>query len=85
MLNHTNASTQLTVDKHGNVNISSSGPIEANSEVFINYGAHDDLFLFVEYGFILTFENPYNFIRMDEYLDFDKEVAEILKFSGFHG
>lgn len=38
--------------------------VNANEQVFISYGPHDNAFLLCEYGFILD-DNPYNYVAMD--------------------
>lgn len=52
------------------------GPFE---QVFINYGPHDNIKLYVEYGFILP-DNPHNFVP----LSLDEIVAAVMSIPDNH-
>ncbi|KAI9093841.1 hypothetical protein DFS34DRAFT_261216 [Phlyctochytrium arcticum] len=50
-------------------------PYSAGTQVFINYGAHDNSFLLAEYGFVLP-DNPYNYTNVDRFIDLIKIPGE---------
>ncbi|CAG8554131.1 9664_t:CDS:10 [Ambispora gerdemannii] len=39
-------------------------PYKKGEQAFINYGPHDDFFILIEYGFVLS-NNPYNYVSVD--------------------
>lgn len=67
--------------------ITSTTEFKKGQQVFINYGPHDDSFLFSEYGFVTQGNNnPYNHVL----LDYDVEhllspVRKILESFGMYG
>ena len=61
LLNHSHeASMTASLDTNDNCyKIVTHSAYAEGQQVFINYGAHDNAFLFVEYGFVLA-DNPYD-------------------------
>lgn len=58
-------------------------PYRVGEQVFINYGAHDDITLWLHYGFVLV-KNTYNAVPVDVYLmqiirEFYAESVKTLK------
>ncbi|RIA90810.1 hypothetical protein C1645_693251, partial [Glomus cerebriforme] len=69
-------------------------PYKKGNQVFINYGAHDNFFILMEYGFVIP-NNPYNYVLLDkEYFDLSlpgeteiirQEKLDLLFHYGFYG
>eukprot|EP00842_Homolaphlyctis_polyrhiza_P004325 jgi/Hompol1/4894/HPOL_001037-RA len=63
-------------------------PFDAGSQVFINYGPHDNNFLLAEYGFVVD-QNPFNHVVLDDVLDQlvkqTRGVEDILRNEGLLG
>ncbi|CAH8621035.1 unnamed protein product [Heterobilharzia americana] len=68
-----NVSTSMSVSKDGNtLELCIDRQISADEQVFINYGPHDNLTLFTEYGFSLPFhENDNDVIYLSFYFLMD--------------
>ncbi|KAL5036036.1 hypothetical protein BDV3_004781 [Batrachochytrium dendrobatidis] len=63
-------------------------PYKKGSQVFINYGPHDNNFLLAEYGFAIL-KNPFNHVVLDREVDFMMQhfgtVSDLLKSEGLYG
>lgn len=63
-------------------------PFDEGTQVFINYGAHDSLKLYVEYGFFIP-RNPLDEIQFDAFdvqrcFDVSRNKLDFITFNGFH-
>eukprot|EP00834_Sanchytrium_tribonematis_P000684 NODE_13_length_54415_cov_0.522424.p18 type:complete len:337 gc:universal NODE_13_length_54415_cov_0.522424:10018-11028(+) len=67
MLNHNTKSTVELDVVDGGIELRSSVEIAKDEQVFLNYGPHDNLFLLVEYGFVLD-NNENDLINVTHYL-----------------
>lgn len=76
---HANMNAGLTDDGYI---ITSQNQFKSGSQVFINYGPHDDNFLLAEYGFISE-HNPFNFVSLDE--DLENELGSVRGLLEAHG
>ncbi|KAL1924043.1 uncharacterized protein VTP21DRAFT_7078 [Calcarisporiella thermophila] len=95
MLNHNHtAKIESEYDaKNDCFRIKTLTPYAQGDQVFISYGAHDNAYIFLEYGYLPFDYNPYDSINVDELFlnlrfegeqDF-RQKLEILKAEGYLG
>lgn len=93
LFNHdvnTAVKVSIVTDDHQNqfYQIVTSKPFDEETQVFINYGAHDSLKLYIDYGFFIPC-NPLDEIQFDvfdiqRYFDISRSKLDFITFNGFH-
>jgi len=63
-------------------------PFDEETQVFINYGAHNNLKLYIDYGFFISY-NPLDEIQFDIFdiqkcFDISRNKLDFITFNGFH-
>lgn len=86
-LNHTSDTSKacrMVYTNHRGMSITSTCHYPKGSEVYLNYGAHSNLFLLCEYGFVL-FSNPDDFIDITGDMPLNDLQLAVLKELGYTG